>query len=195
MVDKIGWRPDDTIVAALACVGRIDVRQAFACNLRIVVTANAVVGDASVIERRRNPRVRRMTIIAGITARKMRRVFTGGCCAVVAGEAGADDLRVIHGVGRVPDDIVVAILADIGGVDMCQALAGGIGAVMTIDAVACDIGMIEVGRNPRRGRMAIVAGVAAGDVSCMLARCRRPIMAGEAGADDLRMVHGIGRRP
>ena len=55
VVDKIGRRPDDTVMAALAYVGRIYVREVFACNLRIVVTANAVVSNTSVIERRRNP--------------------------------------------------------------------------------------------------------------------------------------------
>ena len=122
MVDKIGRCPGDAIVAALARVACVDVRQAFACNLRIIVTANAVIGDASVIERRRNPRVRGMTIIAGITARKMRRMFAGSGCAVMTGEAGTDDLGVIDRVGRDPDDIDVAILADIGGVDMSQVI-------------------------------------------------------------------------
>ena len=84
VIDKIDRCPDDTVMAALAYVGRIDVREVFACNLRIVMTANAVVSNTSVIERRRNPCVRRMTIVAGITACKMRRVFAGGRCAVVA---------------------------------------------------------------------------------------------------------------
>ena len=109
VVDKIGRRPDDTVMAVLAYIGRTDVREVFACNLRIVVTANAVIGDAGVIERRRNPGVRRMTIIAGITARKMCRVFTGGCCAVVAGETRTDDLRVIDGVRRCKGDRIMAI--------------------------------------------------------------------------------------
>ena len=43
--------------------------------------------------------------------------------------------------------------------------------------------------------MAIVTSIAARDVSCVLARCRRPIMAGEAGSDNLCVVHGIHRGP
>ena len=109
VIDKVGRRPDDTIVAALAYVGCIDVREVFAWHLRIIVTANAVMGDASVIECRRNPRIRRMTIVTGITARKMRRVFTGCRCTVVAGEACTDDLRVIDGVRRCKGDRIMAI--------------------------------------------------------------------------------------
>ena len=149
VVDKIGRRPDDAIVAALAYVSRIDVREVFAGNLRVVVTANAVVGDASVIECRRNPRIRGMTVVTGITARKMRRVFTGCRCAIVAGEACTDDLRVIDGVRRCKGDSVMAIDAQISGVDMCQVLAGGIVAIVAADAIIRDIGVIEVGRRPR----------------------------------------------
>ena len=43
--------------------------------------------------------------------------------------------------------------------------------------------------------MAVVTSIAARDVSCMLARCRRPIMAGEAAADNLCVVYGIHRGP
>ena len=43
--------------------------------------------------------------------------------------------------------------------------------------------------------MAIVTSIAARDVSGMLARCRRPVMTGEAGADHLRVVYGIHRSP
>ena len=125
------------------------MREVFASYLRIVVTANAVIGDASVIECRRNPRIRRMTIVTGITARKMRRVFTGCRCAIVAGEACTDDLRVIDGVRRCKGDSVMAIDAQISGVDMCQVLAGGIVAIVAADAIIRDIGVIEVGRRPR----------------------------------------------
>ena len=195
VIDKIGRYPDDTIVAALAYVGRIDVRDVFACYLRIVVTANAVIGDASVIECRRNPRIRRMTIVTGITARKMRRVFTGCRCTVVAGEAGTDDLRVIDGVRRCKGDGVMAIDAHISGIDMCQVLAGGIGAIVAADAIIRDVGVIKIGRTPRRSRMAIVTGVAAGKMRRVLAGCDHAIVAGEAGADNLRVVYVIHRRP
>ena len=195
VVDKIGRRPDDTIVAALAYVGCIDVREVFAWHLRIIVTANAVIGNASVIERRRNPRVRRMTIIAGITAREMCRVFTGGRCAVVAGETRTDDLRVIDGVRRCKGDCIVAIDAQVSGIDVRQVFACGIGAIVAADSISRDVGVIEVGRSPCRGRMAIVTGVAAGKMRRILAGCSHAIVAGEAGTKDLGVIHGIGRRP
>ena len=43
--------------------------------------------------------------------------------------------------------------------------------------------------------MAIVTSIAARNVSCVLAGCRRPVMAGEAGADNLCVVYGIHRGP
>ena len=113
----------------------------------------------------------------------------------MTGKASTTDLGVIHDIDRCPDDIVVAILADIGGVDMCQVLADGIGAVVATDTIIRDVGVVEVGRNPRRGRMAIVAGIAAGKMRRVLAGCNHAIVAGEAGTDDLGMVHGIGRYP
>ena len=182
-------------MAALANVTGIYVTEVFARGIDAIVAFEAISSDIHMVEIGRNPGHCRMAVIAVTTAGNVRWVFAGCDRAVVAGEAGADDLGVVDGVGRRPGDTIVAILADIGGVDMCQVFAGGIGAVMTSDTVARDIGMIEVGGNPRRGRMAIVAGVAAGDVRCMLARCRSSIMAGEAGADDLGVVDGIGRRP
>ena len=195
VVDNIGWRPDDTVVATLAYVSRIDVREVFSCDLRIVMTANAVVGDASVIERRRNPRVRCMTIVAGITASKMRWVFAGGRRAVVAGETRTDDLSVIDGVRRCEGDSIMAVDAQVSRIDVRQVFTDGIGAIMAADAITRDVGMVEVGRSPRRGRMAIVTGVAACKMRRVLAGCNSAVVAGEAGSDDLCMVHCIGRCP
>ena len=68
----------------------------------------------------------------------------------MTGEAGTKDLGVIHGIGRRPEDIVVAILANIGRVDMCQVLAWRIRAIVAITALIRDVHVIEIRRNPRR---------------------------------------------
>ena len=66
---------------------------------------------------------------------------------------------------------------------------------MTTDAVTRDVDMVEVGRQPARGRMAILAVVAAADVCRILAGRNLAIMTGAAGTDDLRVVNGIDRVP
>ncbi len=49
-------------------------------------------------------------------------------------------------IGRREDHVVMAVLADIGCQDMSRVLADGLNTVMTADAIANDIDMIEVGR-------------------------------------------------
>ena len=65
-----------------------------------VVAADAIARDIDVIEVRRNPRNRCMTVIAVVAARDVRRVLARGGVAVVTGEAGPEDLRVVNHVGR-----------------------------------------------------------------------------------------------
>ena len=89
----------------------------------------------------------------------------------------------------------MAVDAQISRTDVRQVLADGIGAIVATDALTRDVGVVEVGRSPRRSRMAIVAGVAARKMRRVLAGCNNAIVAGEAGPDDLRMVHCIGRHP
>ena len=76
---------------------------------------------------------------------------------------------------------------------MGGVLARRVGAVVAADAIARDINVIEVRRDPRNRCMAVVAVVAAGDVRRVLARGRIAVVAGEAGPEDLRVVHDIGR--
>ena len=100
----------------------------------------------------------------------------------------------IDQVGRRKRHIVVAVLAYIGGVDMCRMLARCIGAVMTADAVVGDVGVIKVRRNPRVRRMAVVATIATRDMCRVLAGRGGAVVAGEAGADDLGVIDQVGRR-
>ena len=65
---------------------------------------------------------------------------------------------------------------------------------MTIDAIAGDIGMIEVGRQPGHCGVAIVTIVAAGYMICILAGCRRAVVTRSAAADHLRVVDSHHRR-
>lgn len=61
------------------------------------MAAETVADDIRVVEIRRSPGDRRMTIVAIIATCDMRRVLAGGCNTVMTGAAGADDLCVVDG--------------------------------------------------------------------------------------------------
>lgn len=89
-----------------------------------------------------------MAIVAGIAARDMCWMFACRNDAIMAAVAGADDLRVVNGEDRCKDVGVVAILTNIAGLDVCQILANGVHTVMAVNTLACDVQMVEVGRQP-----------------------------------------------
>ena len=113
-----------------------------------VMATDAIAGDVDMIEVRRCPGDSRMAVVAGIAADHVRRVFTDGCDAVVAGTARADDLRMVDGEDRCEHIGCVAVLADVGRLYMRRAFSGGIGAVVAVDAIAGDTHVIEIGRQP-----------------------------------------------
>lgn len=88
---------------------------------------------------------------------------------------------------------VVAILADIGRLDVCWSLADGLYAVMAAKAVAHDVVMIEIGGNPAAGGMAVVTTVAAGNVIDTFPFGDGAVMAGYAGAQHLKMIDSYDR--
>ena len=89
-----------------------------------------------------------MAIIAGITTRDMRWMFARCDDAVMTAQASADYLGVINGEDRRKNVGVVAVLADIAGLNVCQVFADGIDIVMAVNTLANDIQMVKVGRQP-----------------------------------------------
>ena len=87
-----------------------------------------------------------MAIITGITTGNMCWVFADGRYAIMAGATSANNLGVIDCVCRNLQRASVAIFANIGGLDVRQALAGGSSAVVTTAAISDDTGVIEGGR-------------------------------------------------
>ena len=195
MVHDVRGRPGNVVVAILAQVGRIDVRRVLTGRVGAVMAAEAIVGDVDVIEVRRDPRCGRVAVITVGAARYVRGGLTGRRRAIVAEETGTDHLQVVHRIGRRPNDIVMAVLAHGGRVDMHWSLASRLRAVMTAEAVIRDRGMVEVGRDPAGGRVAIVTVVAARNVRRVLAGRGCAVVAGKTGADDLRMIDGVRRYP
>jgi hypothetical protein len=64
----------------------------------------------------------------------------------VTGIAGAHNLCVVHGKYRSKHVGVVTILANVTGLNMREVFTDGIGAVVTVDAIARDIEVIEIRR-------------------------------------------------
>ena len=85
MVDHVDRRKQNIVVAVLANISGLDMRGILAGRLCTVVAADTIAGNIDVIEIGRQPAVRRMTIITGITAGNMCRVLARGYRAVVTG--------------------------------------------------------------------------------------------------------------
>lgn len=68
-----------------------------------------------------------------------------------------------------PQVDAVTIFADGRRLNMCSVLASGIGAVVTIRAVAAYAGVIEIGRRPADRCVAVVAVITADEMCRVLA--------------------------
>jgi len=194
VVDGVHRRKSIGIVAVLADVGRCYVRCVLAGRIDAVVTARTIARDIDVVEVGRYPACRRMTVVTIVTAVQVSWIFPGGRSAVMTRAAGANDLRVIYGkygrenIGR------MAVLTNIAGLNVGRVLSGGFGAVMAADAVAADVHMIEISRQPADGRVAVVAIIPARDMRRVFTGRRSAIVAGAAGAQHLSVIDRRGRR-
>ena len=195
VIDTVSRRPEDLVVAVLANVGRIDMGRTLADGVDTVVAAHAVARNVHMVEVRRYPAVRRMAVVTGVAALNMRGVFSGSHRAVMARAASADDLGVVHGIGRRPDHVVMAVFAEVARVDVGGRFSGRFDAVVAARAVVDDAGVIEGGRYPTIRGVAVVAVIAAGDVRRVFACRNGTVVTRAANPYDLRVVHGIGRGP
>ena len=195
VVDHDYRAPGDRRVAGFTDIRCQRMHRALTRCINAVVAAKTVVGDIGVIEVRRYPGYSCMAIIAVIAARDMPGILAVRNSAVMAGHARSQHLRVIHPVGRFPEDVVVAVFAHVGCRNVHRALTGGVYAVMATNAVAGDVHVVEVRRYPRDSRMTVIAIVAACDVIHILARRIDAVMTRKAGAKDLQMVDRKHGRP
>lgn len=88
----------------------------------------------------------------------------------------------------------MAILANIRCLYVRQVLARRLEAIVTTGAIPCDANVIKISRSPGITRMAIVTGVATGEMGGMFAGGYDAIVTGVAGTDDLRVINGEHRR-
>ena len=84
----------------------------------------------------------------------------------------------VNHVGWREDDVVVTILANVCGLDMCGVFTSRIVAVMAAEAVVDYVGVIKCRRSPASRRVAVIASITAAYVSRMLACSGRAIVAG-----------------
>lgn len=88
-----------------------------------------------------------MTVTAGVAAGNVILRFACGCCAIVAGGAGAGYIAVIK-ICRRPGAGAMAIIAGRAALYMHWCFASGIDAVMTAYALCRDIAVVKFRRNP-----------------------------------------------
>ena len=136
-----------------------------------------------------------MAVVAVIAAGEVARVLAGGDGAVVAREQVPSTCVWSTRSAGDQQHVVVAVLADVGGIDVRRVLAGRVGAVMAAEAVAGDVGVIEVRRESTRWSY----GSRRSYRRCWMASGACPwrcaVVAGEAGAEDLGVIDHVGRCP
>jgi hypothetical protein len=135
-----------------------------------------------------------MTVVTGITAGEVGRVFAGRNDTVVTRITGANDLRVIDSKHRREDIRVVAILANIARLDMCQILAGRLHAIVAVDAIPGDVQVVEICRQPPGSGMAVVTSIPAGQMVEVFSTRDNTIVTRATGSDDLHVVDNVDRR-
>lgn len=154
-----------------------------------VVTTHAIADDIPVVKVGRQPARRCMTVVACITAGYVRRTFSDCRNTVVTGAARAQYLAVIDRKDRCEYIGVMAVLADVGRLNMGRALADSFRTVVAIEAATRDVDVVKIRGQPTDSRVTVVAVNATRYVSWMLADRGYPVMARSAGTKDLCVVN------
>lgn len=156
-------------------------------DVGIVPVAVSALGIAAVIQRFvsqarvhvdvRNPRNRRVAVIAFMTGGEVPEIRAGCRGAIVAGRTYADYLVVIDSGRRGPGRCRMAIFANDTGIHVIEILARRFCAVVALDAVSDDIYVVEIGRYPGHSCMAVIAVITAGDMGWVFAGRDQAVMA------------------
>jgi hypothetical protein len=89
----------------------------------------------------------------------------------------------------------MAILANIGGLYVRQAFAGGFHTIMAAETATGDAGMVEYGGSPGGGLVAVIALLTTGEMGWIFSRGNDAIVTGSTTARDSRVVHIGDRAP
>ncbi len=188
-------RPELAGMAVVTFPRRSEMTDAFSgCCCAVVTARTGSWIDVRMIEARRHPCRRRVADVALGRGLQMTDELPGRRHAVVTTRAHTDDLRVIDLCGRRETRYVMAVLADVARCYVSGRLTDGIDTVMAADAIACDVVVIEVGRQPRQCRVAVVTRVAARDMVRRFPGDNRVVVAARAGSNDLQVIDLHGRR-
>lgn len=125
-----------------------------------------------------------MTFLATVRAGYVINRLPGGHRVVVATHATAVHSRMIDSNRRCPGRWGMATLTTRCAIDVPGRFSGSRRPVVTAGALAGDAGMVECGRGPAAGRMALVAIIGAGDVVRGFSGGRCPVMTTDAGAEN-----------
>jgi len=123
------------------------------------------------------------------------RVHAGGRSAIVTGCARAQHLGVIDCSYRRPDICAVTIFADVGRLRVQWTLASRVRSIMTADTVVDNVCMIEIRRQPRDSRVAVIAIIAAGDMRWVFANGYHTVMTRATSPNNLSVVNRKCRNP
>lgn len=180
-------------VAVFAQIGRRHVRALLTHGLDAIVTTDTTAGNAGMVEIRSQPIGGKVAIAAFQRRRYVVGGLAGGLCAVVTNDAKAGhaegNLGVIDGFRRIPTQYRVARIAELtrGGMGRSFALCDG--SVVTADAAAHHLGMVEMHTGTKRSR--IVACDAVVRALYMGGRLRRRVVGRSGDMAD----PAVARRP
>ena len=127
------------------------MRWVLAISVIAIVATRAVTSNIDVIEIGGQPRSCCVTVIAVVAAVEVCRMFARRNEAIVTRTATAVDLCVVNGERRYPGIRVMAVLTNVACLHVGQTLAGCLDTVVATVAVARNVQMIEIGRQPGSG--------------------------------------------
>ena len=129
-----------------------------------------------------------MALITLVISVEVSLILANRLNTIVAGRTGSKHLCMVNRHHRRKHIGRMTVFAHISGLHMCRILARCIRAVMTANAIADNVDVIEIRRQPANGAMAIIAVVAAGDMRRVLAFSNDAVMTGATAANDLGMI-------
>lgn len=182
-------------MASLAIVRCCDMRGGLARGSSAVVTAAAGPGDRCVVKADCTPGVGLVACIALCRGRNMGRCLSCGGRAIVATCTASGHCIVINPADRRPRRDCVAGIASAGRRNVRGRLPGCAGPVMTAGAIAGNLAMIEIRRDPGVVRMAVAAFRRCRNVGRRFAGRGSSVVATGTGSRYLVMIDPLDLRP
>ena len=176
-------------VAVVTDIRRLDVCRVLTGCVRTVVAAKTVAGDVQVIEIRGQPADCAVAVIAIVTAGYMRRVLAAGNDAVVAGATTPDHLGVVDSHHGCKCSRGVAVLTDIGRLNVFRVLARCVRTVVTGATSTQNLCVIDRrhGRKHIRG-MAVFTDICRLRMCWVFARRCRAVVTADTVTGDIHVI-------